>query len=137
MIINKPPTVYYLKQAAGITKAAAQPGKFEGLRNTDFHLTVLIIYFMFLGNEIAGKITLRHLYEIAKIKSEDVAFECVPLKDIVQGFVGIARSCGIEIVRHLDPEEYGEFLKERAAILAQKRKELDEIKAAKVLRTAT
>ncbi|XP_065218410.1 large ribosomal subunit protein uL11m [Planococcus citri] len=111
--INQPPTVYFLKQAAGINRAAMKPGR-----------------------EIAGKITHRHLYEIAKIKSQDEAFDCVPLQEIVQRFVGIARSCGIEIVRHLDPEEYGEFLKERTKIIAEQRKELDELKAAKVLRTA-
>lgn len=58
------------------------------------------------------------------------------MQEIVQGFVGIARSCGIEIVRHLDAEEYGKFLEERAKINIEQRKQLDEIKAAKVLRTA-
>lgn len=47
LIIHAPPATFLLKQAAGIQKAA-----------------------MF-GNEIAGKITLKHLYEIAKIKIED------------------------------------------------------------------
>lgn len=79
---------------------------------------------------------MRHLYEIAVIKSKDPSFDTIPLNEIVQQFVGTARSCGIEIVRHLDPEEYGQFLKEREAINAQQRKELDEIKEAKVLRTA-
>lgn len=48
LVIHAPPATFLLKQAAGIQKAA-----------------------MFPGNEISGKITLKHLYEIAKIKLED------------------------------------------------------------------
>lgn len=48
LVIHAPPATFLLKQAAGIQKAA-----------------------MFPGSEISGKITLKHLYEIAKIKLED------------------------------------------------------------------
>lgn len=48
LIIHSPPATFLLKQAAGIQKAA-----------------------MFPGGEVAGKITLKHLYEIATIKLED------------------------------------------------------------------
>lgn len=48
LVIHTPPAAFFLKQAAGIQKGAMSPGK-----------------------EIAGKITLKHLYEIAAIKIQD------------------------------------------------------------------
>lgn len=48
---------------------------------------------------------------------------------------GIARTCGIEIVREIDPVEYEQFLKEREEAIAQYRKELELAKESKVLRT--
>ena len=84
---------------------------------------------------MAGKITLKHIYEIAKIKAEDPPLECVPLETICKMLIGTARSCGIEVVRHLDPVEYAQFLEDRKAIIAQQRKELDEKKEARMLRT--
>lgn len=90
---------------------------------------------MFTGKEIAGKITLKHLYEIAKIKSEDPTMALTDLKGICNMFVGVARSCGIQIVRDLDPEEYGQFLEERKLIIEAQKKELAEKKEARMLRT--
>lgn len=110
--INKPPVVYYLKQAAGIQRAAMH------------------------GQEVAGKVTLKHVYEIAMIKREDPMLEVKTMEEMCNMIVGVAKSCGIEVVRDLDPKEYGEFLIERAAIVEQQRKELQEKKEAKMLRTA-
>ncbi|XP_069672496.1 large ribosomal subunit protein uL11m [Periplaneta americana] len=112
LIINKPPSTFLLKQAAGIQKGAMEAGK-----------------------EVAGKITLKHIYEIAKIKSEDPNLECTPLEVICNMMIGTARSCGIEVVRELDPVEYEQFLEERKVIVEQQRKELDEKKEARMLRT--
>lgn len=50
--------------------------------------------------------------------------------------VGIAKSCGIEVlVGDLDPVEYGVFLEERKRIVESQLKELQEKKEAKMLRT--
>lgn len=76
------------------------------------------------------------MYEIAKIKSEDPPMALLELKDICTMFVGIARSMGIQIVRDLDPKEYGEFLEERKIIVEAQKKELQEKKEARMLRTA-
>lgn len=46
-----------------------------------------------------------------------------------------AYNMGIQVVKELDPVWYGKFLKERAEFLEQKRKELDEAKETKVLKT--
>lgn len=48
LVIHSPPATFLLKQAAGIQRGAMYP-----------------------GGEIAGRITRKHLYEIAKIKAED------------------------------------------------------------------
>lgn len=86
-------------------------------------------------NEIAGKITLKHVYEIAKIKQRDPTLEILSLEDVCKMIVGTAKSIGIQIVKELDPKEYGEFLAERKTIVQQQLKELQEKKEAKMLRT--
>lgn len=88
-----------------------------------------------IGKETGGKISLKHVYEIAKIKSSDPPMECIPLETICKMVIGTAKSCGIEIVKHLDREEYVHFLEERKAVLEQQEKELEEKRQAKMLRT--
>ena len=49
--------------------------------------------------------------------------------------VGIARTCGIEIVREIDRNEYAQFLKDREAFIEEYKEELRLAKERKVLRT--
>lgn len=49
--------------------------------------------------------------------------------------VGIARTCGIKIVRELKAEDYAAFLEERRAVVEAQRRELQEKREAKMLRT--
>ncbi|KAI4498523.1 hypothetical protein M0802_006458 [Mischocyttarus mexicanus] len=112
LVIHHPPATYFLKQAAGITLGKIDKG------------------------DIAGKITYKHLYEIAKIKSEDPPLALMDLKQICIMFVGVARTCGIEIVREIDPKEYEEFLKEREIKVEEHKKALQLAKESKLLRTA-
>jgi len=114
MVINKPPVSYYLRMAAGIVKGVMKPGQ-----------------------EIGGKVTLRHVYEIAKIKSEDPCWEHISLERICRSIIGTAHNCGIEVVKgDLNAKEYGQFLEERRAVVAQQEADLQEAKAAKLLRVA-
>jgi large subunit ribosomal protein L11 len=114
IVINKPPASYYLRMAAGIPKGAMKPSQ-----------------------EIAGKVSLRHIYEIALIKSEDPCWMHIPLERICRAVIGTAHSCGIEVVKDdLDGAEYGRFLEERRAVVQQQETELQETKAAKLLRVA-
>lgn len=76
------------------------------------------------------------MYEIAKIKSEDPPLALMTLEQICQMMVGIAKSVGIKIVRDLDANEYKEFLIERAKVVAEEQQKLQEIREAKLLRTA-
>lgn len=91
--------------------------------------------YIFLGKEIAGKITLKHVYEIAQVKHSDPALEVLPLEEICKRVIGIAKSCGIEVVKEVDPKEYGQFLEERKLIEEQQKRDLQEKKDAKMLRT--
>ncbi|XP_069824329.1 large ribosomal subunit protein uL11m [Dendropsophus ebraccatus] len=94
--IGQPPVSYFLKTAAGIEKGASKT-----------------------GHEVAGMVTLKQIYEIAVVKSQDEAFVLrdMPLVEVVKSIIGSARSLGIKVVKDLCPEEYGKFLEERKAIL--------------------
>lgn len=59
------------------------------------------------------------------------------LEDLCNMVIGSARTCGIEVVREINPTEYKEFLAERKIVEEQQRKELQEKKEAKMLRTGT
>lgn len=111
--IHNPPATYFIKQAAGLTRGAMSPGK-----------------------EIAGKISLRHLYEIAAIKLQDPPNALLTLEQMTQMLVGVARSCGVEIVKRLDEKEYEQFLEQRKLIVEQQRADLQEKREAKMLRAA-
>lgn len=111
LTIHHPTTTFFLKQAAGVQRGAMKP-----------------------GNEVCGKITLKHVYEIAKIKAEDPPLQLTPLKRICEMVIGSAHSIGIEVVRDLDPVEYGEFLESRKVVVEEQLKELEEKKEAKLLR---
>ncbi|XP_063627897.1 large ribosomal subunit protein uL11m [Cydia splendana] len=113
LTIHQPPASYFLKQAAGINRGAMDSGK-----------------------EISGKITFKHLYEIAKIKQQDPPLEWRPLQEICTMLIATARTCGIQIVRDLHAKEYGEFLAERKLAVEEQKKQLQEKREAKMLRTA-
>lgn len=113
MTILQPPATFFIKQAAGLTRGCMRP-----------------------GYEIAGKITYRHLYEIAKIKAQDRTNALLTLEQICRNLVHSARSCGVEIVRELDPDDYAKFLENRQLIIAEQQRELAEKREAKMLRTA-
>ncbi|KAG7158702.1 39S ribosomal protein L11-like [Homarus americanus] len=111
LVIHNPPTTYFLKQAAGIQRGAMSPGK-----------------------EVTGKLTRKHVYEIAKIKQQDPPMQLTPLKEICELVIGTAHSCGIEIMDEIDPQEYGEFLGQRMLVVEEQLKELKEKREAKLLR---
>ncbi|XP_036272586.1 39S ribosomal protein L11, mitochondrial [Pipistrellus kuhlii] len=95
--IGQPTATYFLKAAAGIEKGARQTGK-----------------------EVAGLLSLKHVYEIACVKAQDDAFTLrdMPLAAVVCSLIGSARSLGIRVVKDLSAEELAAFQKERAAFLA-------------------
>nr|CAG4635833.1 EOG090X0I63 [Artemia franciscana] len=112
LVMNAPPLSYFLKQAAGIQRGSMLPSK-----------------------EVAGMITLKHVYEIAKIKSQDPSLSILPLEKICQDVIDSARTIGIKVVKNLDAEEYREFLEQRKIVVEAQLQELKEKKEAKMLRT--
>lgn len=90
---------------------------------------------MFPEKEVAGKITLKHLYEIAAIKIQDPCNALLTMQQMCEMLVGVARTCGIKIERDLNADEYGNFLEERKKIVEEQKIELQEKREAKMLRT--
>ena len=88
-----------------------------------------------LDDDTAGKITLRHIYEIAKIKQGEGSLEHVTLKGVCKMLIGQCHSMGIEVLKgDLNVEEYGEFLVERRRLVQEQDDLRAEEKAAKLLR---
>lgn len=75
--LKSPPTGYLLLRAAGIEKGAAEVGP---------------------GKPFAGEISLKHVYEIAKIKKTDDRHKAVEMENIVKGVIATAKSMGINVV---------------------------------------
>jgi len=113
LTIQTPEVPWLIKRAAGIRRGAMDPDA-----------------------EIAGKITLKHVYEIAKIKIEDEINWCKDMPYMCRQVIDFARRMGVQVVRDpIDPEEYRKFLEERKGIVKQQMKDLEEKKAAKMQRT--
>lgn len=111
--LSSPPINYLLKQATGAERGAMDPK----------------------SGEIAGKLTLKHVYEIAKVKSKDEWYDCVPLEKICQKIIDEARYMGFEVVKHLDEEEYAKFLKYRDGVIQDQIKLIEERRQQRIQRT--
>lgn len=74
--IKPPTTAFFLKKAAGVEKASGEPGKV-----------------------VAGTVSLKHIYEIAKIKHKhDSQMQDLSLKQVCWLVKGSCRSMGIQVV---------------------------------------
>ena len=80
-------------------------------------------------------ISRKHVYEIAKIKSEDEMWQQYDLKDICDKVIDEAFTIGIKVVDTLEAEEYGEFLKQREQMILDEKAALQAAREAKLLRT--
>ena len=74
-ITKTPPTSYFLKKAADIEKGTGKP-----------------------GHEVVGTISLKHIFEIAKIKATDDHLKHLRLEAIASTVVGTAKTLGIRVV---------------------------------------
>lgn len=81
---KSPPTTWFLKKAAGVEKGTTRP-----------------------GHETVGSVTLKQVYEIAKLKHQDEHLKHLPLQGICRSIVGSAQSMGIEVIpdSSLEPTE--------------------------------
>jgi len=93
--IFEPEQSYLIRQAAGIKKGTRSlKGENSG---------------------IIGKITHKHVYEIAKIKiqQENLKIRDISLKEMCEMITKQCYHMGVDVVRHLDAEEYHSFLCDR------------------------
>ncbi|KAJ3909246.1 ribosomal protein L11, RNA binding domain-containing protein [Lentinula edodes] len=74
-ITKTPPTSYLLKKVTGIDKGPAKP-----------------------GHETLATISLKHVYEIAKIKATDDHMSHLSLENIARMVIGTARTVGVQVV---------------------------------------
>jgi large subunit ribosomal protein L11 len=74
--VRSPPTTYLLKKCAGIEKGATRP-----------------------GHEIVGRVHVKQIYEIAKIKQKDTHLAHQSLEALSKCIAGSCRSLGIEVVQ--------------------------------------
>lgn len=77
--LRTPPVSYLLKKAAGVEKGATQPG----------------------ADDAVGTVSLKHVYEIARIKSTDKHLAHIPLESLCKSIIGTAGSCGIQVVKEI------------------------------------
>lgn len=71
-----PPTTHLLRTAAGIEKGSGTPG----------------------SGPKSGTVSLKHVYEIAKIKCMDDALKALGEEKVAKGIIGSARTLGLEVV---------------------------------------
>jgi len=89
------------------------------------------------GHQVAGVISLKHVYEIAKFKSNEINCAHKSMKELCINVINTANRNGIKIVKDdIDPEELAEFLEKRALINEEEVKIIAEKKAAKLMRAA-
>ena len=72
--IRSPPVSFLLKRAAGVKKGATSP-----------------------GHDVAGSVSLKHVYEIAKIKQKDRHLSHLSLEMLCKSIISTAKTCGIEV----------------------------------------
>lgn len=73
--IKTPSTAYLLMKAAGIEKGSSEPGK-----------------------TLSGKLSLKHVWEIARIKQQDERLKGLELESICKSVVGTAKTLGLEVL---------------------------------------
>lgn len=74
-VTKTPLTAYFLKKAAGIDKGSGK-----------------------MGHGFIGTISVKHVYEIAKIKQSDPHMSSMSLEDISRAILGTASTLGVKVV---------------------------------------
>ncbi|GAA0169514.1 ribosomal protein [Lithospermum erythrorhizon] len=77
--VKSPSVTWYLKKAAGVAKGSSRPGHVED-----------------------ASVTLKHIYEIAKVKQSDPFCQYMSLESICKSVIGTAKSMGIKVVKDLE-----------------------------------
>jgi large subunit ribosomal protein L11 len=78
--VRTPATSYLLLRAAGV---AFEKGKIKGADNP--------------GSEIVGSVSLKHIYEIAKIKQSELRLSGLSLEGLCKSVIAQAKTVGVEV----------------------------------------
>jgi large subunit ribosomal protein L11 len=90
------------------------------------------------SKKVAGIVSIKHIYEIANYKIQDINCAHMDLKEMCIKVLNTANLAGIRVVKHdLDPKELAEFLAKRKEIEKQELEELAQKRTAKLMRAAT
>ena len=79
--LRSPTTSYLLLQAA---KVKERKGRVRGAMNP--------------GKEVVGEVTLKHVYDIARIKKSELRLSGLPLEGLCRSVVAQAKTIGIAVV---------------------------------------
>lgn len=82
--VKSPSVTWYLKKAAGIEAAGIESGSGR------------------TGHVVASTLTLKHIYEIAKVKQSDPFCQYMSLEAISKSIMGTANTMGIKVVKELE-----------------------------------
>jgi large subunit ribosomal protein L11 len=72
-VMKTPPATYFIKKAAGMSSGAQKP-----------------------GHQIAGTISVKHLYAIAEVKRKDTPH--ISMESMVKNLMGTCRSMGVKVI---------------------------------------
>lgn len=76
--VKSPSVTWFIKKAAGIESGSSRP-----------------------GHVVASSISIRHVFEIAKVKQSDPFCQFMPLESICKSIIGTANAMGIQVVKDL------------------------------------
>ncbi|KAI9889248.1 MAG: hypothetical protein M1814_005623 [Vezdaea aestivalis] len=80
--VRTPTTTYLLLQAAKVP-----PGKGDKIRGAKFP-----------GKETVGTVSLKHIYEIAKIKQSELRLSGLPLEGLCKSVISSAKTIGVAVI---------------------------------------
>ncbi|KAL6338986.1 hypothetical protein AAG906_024137 [Vitis piasezkii] len=77
--VKSPSVTWYLKKAAGIELGSGRP-----------------------SHVVASSVTVKHIYEISKVKQSNPYCQYMSLESICKSIIGTANTMGIQVVKELD-----------------------------------
>lgn len=100
--IKSPPTSWLLMQAAGVDKGAGDSPAGKNLimlANAPNTAIPADVSLPTIGYKEIGSVTLKHIYEIAKIKKQDEHLKHIDLESLARSVLGTCRNIGIRVTR--------------------------------------